>query len=74
MRRKNPETGKFFQRGDLRPDGFVFFAYTNRIKSNGQFIEIWLSPEASNRATTNDRQRKRQKAHGNSLRHASSDA
>lgn len=67
MKRKNTETGKFFRRGDRRRDGYIFFAYTNKRKSDGYFVEIWLRPEASERATANDRQRKRQKAHGNRL-------
>lgn len=65
MKRINPETNAFFRRGDVRHDGYVFFAYTNRKKAGGHFVEIWLNPEASTRALVNDRKRHRQKANGN---------
>lgn len=74
MKRKNPSTDQFFRRGDIRHDGYVFFAYTNKQRSDGYFVEIWLRPDASQRATTNDRQRKRDKAHGNRGQHAAAHA
>lgn len=74
MKRKNPDTNDVFHRGDTRLDGYVFFAYTKRRRSDGHFIEIWLNPLASERATVNDRQRKRHKAHGDTVRHATTDA
>ena len=74
MKRLNPNTDSPFRRGETREDGFVFFAYTNKLKRNGHFVEIWLRPEASERALVNDRQRHRQKAHGNRRRHSRPDA
>jgi hypothetical protein len=59
MMRLNPSTNERFHRGDLRGDGFVFFAYTNKLKADGYFKEIWLSPSASSRATHGDKIRKR---------------
>jgi hypothetical protein len=70
MKRLNPTTSKPFRRGDLRADGYVFFAYTNRLRRDKFFVEIWLTPEASNQALINDRKRHRQKAHGNRSKHA----
>ena len=74
MKRLNPTTDRPFRRGEIRDDGFVFFAYTNKLKRNGQFVEIWLRPEASERALVNDSQRHRQKAHGSRRRHAGTNA
>lgn len=71
MKRINPDTGDHFRRGDVRHDGYVFFAYTNRKKACGYFIEIWLNREASQRALINDRNRHRQRAHGNRVQHTS---
>ena len=65
MKRINENTQQPFRRGDVRHDGLIFFAYTNRKKRDGHFVEIWLRPEASHRALVNDRQRHRQKTHGN---------
>lgn len=74
MKRLNASTNQPFRRGDTRSDGYVFFAYTNKKKSSGYFIEIWLKPESSVKATVNDRQRKRLKALGNRSHHASANA
>lgn len=73
MKRTNDTTGEHFRRGDVREDGYVFFAYTKRRKADGFFVEIWLSPEASKRATINDRIRHRLRAHGNRSRDTRSD-
>ena len=54
MKRNNPATNQPFKRGDVREDGFVFFNYTNQMKSNGFFMERWLSPEASDKAKVKD--------------------
>jgi hypothetical protein len=59
MKRINPETGAPFHRGDVRADGFVFFAYTNVRRLNGHFKEIWLRPEVSDRVRVRDRESKR---------------
>lgn len=61
MKRINPETGCCFRRGDTRHDGYVFFAYTNLVKSDGHFKEIWLRPEVSERVRLKDRDNKRVK-------------
>ena len=46
MNRLNPNTGKMFKRGDLRDDGFLFWAYRkNLYKKSGYNIETWRSPE-----------------------------
>lgn len=64
MKRLNPQTNIHFHRGDVRQDGYIFFAYTNKRKLDGFFKEIWLSPGASQRALVNDRFRKKKKRHG----------
>lgn len=59
MKRINPETGAHFHRGDVRADGYVFFAYTNVKRLDGHFKEIWLRPEVSDRVRVRDRENKR---------------
>lgn len=61
MKRINPDTGCCFRRGDLRADGYVFFAYTNLVKSDGHFKEIWLRPDVSARVKIKDKENKRRK-------------
>ena len=53
-KRINPETGKPFNNGDKREDGYIFFAYQQMIvnKKTGFFREIWLS-EGSYKNTNN---------------------
>lgn len=46
MRRNNPITNLPFKHGDTREDGYRFFRYTNQVKSNGTFKEIWLHPDS----------------------------
>lgn len=48
IRRKNPQTGKQYERGDRREDGYRFWAYKNsrNVKKNGFIGESWLNPEA----------------------------
>jgi hypothetical protein len=43
MKRLNPLTNELFKFGDIRNDGRLFYAYTNRLKKDGFFIEMWLS-------------------------------
>lgn len=74
MKRINPQTNSQFRRGDLRMDGYIFFAYTNKRKLDGFFKEIWLSPGASQRALLNDRTRKKTKRHGTSSDNANTHA
>lgn len=61
MKRNNPATNQPFKRGDVREDGFVFFNYTNQIKSTGFFMERWLNPEASVQAKEKDKTAKKAK-------------
>lgn len=61
MKRNNPATNQPFKRGDVREDGFVFFNYTNKLKSTGFFMERWLSPESSNMAKIKDKTAKKAK-------------
>ena len=43
MKRLNPLTNELFKFGDIRNDGRIFYAYTNRLKKDGFFTEMWLS-------------------------------
>ena len=61
MKRNNPTTNQPFKRGDVRQDGFVFYNYTNQVKSDGFFMERWLSPESSVLAKSKDRDAKKAK-------------
>ena len=70
MKRNNPTTNQPFKRGDVREDGFVFFNYTNQIKSTGFFMERWLSPEASVKAKTKDKDSKKAKYQRKTNRHS----
>lgn len=60
MKRLNEKTNQPFKRGDIREDGFVFYNYTARLKTNGFFIERWLSPKKSEKAKANDSKLKRE--------------
>ena len=59
MKRLNPTTNMPFKRGDTREDGFVFFNYTGKLKSNGYFQERWLSVEVSDKMKAKDRAKKK---------------
>lgn len=48
-----------FKRGESREDGFVFFNYTGKLKSNGFYQERWLSVEVSNKMKDKDRAKKK---------------
>lgn len=61
MKRLNPHTNQPFKRGDVREDGYVFFNYTTKVKSDGFFMERWLSAEASEKAKQKDKDKKREK-------------
>ena len=61
MKRNNPTTNKPFKRGDVRQDGFIFYNYTNQVKSDGFFMERWLSAESSILAKSKDRDAKKAK-------------
>jgi len=50
MKRLNPITGIKFKKGDTRKDGYLFWTYLKKIKTNGFFKEHWLSPEAFKKA------------------------
>jgi hypothetical protein len=47
MRRINSKTGKEFQRGDVREDGYIFIRYLIKrpIKKDGFVREEWLNPK-----------------------------
>ena len=66
MKRLNPQTGKFFKRGDLRDDGFRFHHYRyDRPLKDGYLTESWYSPEAfsqQNAGMAKCRERNRDKA------------
>lgn len=70
MKRINKHSGQPFKRGDVREDGYVFFNYTAKIRSDGFFMERWLSPEASEKAKTYDKTTKRSKYQKKTNRHA----
>ena len=61
MKRPNPTNNLAFKRGDIREDGFVFFAYTKVVKTDGFFKEIWLNPNTSNNIKAKDRDTKKAK-------------
>ena len=70
MKRLNPDTNEPFKRGDVRHDGFVFFNYTARLKSDGFFLERWLSPAVSEKRREKDRNSKKAKYQRKSQRHS----
>lgn len=70
MKRLNPNTNKPFKRGDTREDGFVFFNYTGKLKSDGFFQERWLSIEVSEKIKRKDRETKRKQYQRKTTRHS----
>lgn len=70
MKRLNPNTNQPFKRGDMREDGYVFFNYTGKLKSNGFFQERWLSVEVSEKIKNKDKETKRKLYQRKSERHA----
>lgn len=46
MKRLNPLTNIPFKQGDIREDGYVFWGYKIKKKSNGFFQEQWCSPDS----------------------------
>lgn len=70
MKRTNQTTNELFKRGDIREDGFVFFAYTKVVKTNGFFKEIWLNPQASDKIKAKDRSIKKAKYQRKTDRHS----
>ena len=48
MKRINPKTGEYFNKGDLREDGYRFISYSTKIstggKHSGYFVEQFASP------------------------------
>jgi hypothetical protein len=60
MKRINPKTGNPFYRHDTRAkDNKLFFAYTNIVKRDGFFKEIWLTPDSMAKQLSNNAQGKR---------------
>jgi hypothetical protein len=51
MKRLNPATGKLFEYGEMRADGYQFISYTKKLKKNGYFGELWK--DAKNHNFTN---------------------
>jgi hypothetical protein len=70
MKRTNPNTNQPFKRGDIRDDGYIFYNYTARLKANGFFMERWLSPDASEKAKSKDRNIKKSKYQRKTERHS----
>lgn len=70
MKRNNPATNQPFKRGDTREDGFVFFNYTGKLKSNGFYQERWLSVEVSNKMKDKDRAKKKAQYQRKTNRHS----
>lgn len=60
----------FFKRGDTREDGFVFYNYTNQIKSDGFFLERWLNPQSSDKIKDKDKAIKKANYKRRTERHA----
>ena len=45
IKRINPHTGQIFHRGDTRDeDDKIFHSYRGRTKKNGDFDEVWVTP------------------------------
>jgi hypothetical protein len=58
MKRINLNTGKAFKHGDLREDGFMFTGYNfKKIKQDGTFLEVWISPEQIKKKKAYDKKR-----------------
>ena len=60
----------FFKRGDTREDGFVFYNYTNQVKSDGFFLERWLNPQSSDKIKDKDKAAKKANYKRRTERHA----
>jgi hypothetical protein len=70
MKRINKHTGTFYKRGDTREDGFVFYNYTNQVKSDGFFLERWLNPQSSDKIKDKDKAAKKANYKRRTERHA----
>lgn len=70
MKRPNPKTKLPFKRGDIREDGYVFFNYTSKLKTNGFFLERWLNPESSEAIKAKDKIKKKAAYQRKSNRHS----
>ncbi len=58
MKRLNPETGAPFCHGYYREDGYMFTGYNkNKIKKDGMYQEVWVSPETVKRKKQYDKKR-----------------
>lgn len=60
MKRLNPKTQQPFCHGDVREDGYLFYKYTNILRLDGTFKEIWLRPESMKK--TKESVKKRQES------------
>jgi hypothetical protein len=55
VKRINPKTQKPYSRHDTRgKDNKLFFAYTNIVKRDGYFKEIWITPESMEKQMKNN--------------------
>ena len=58
MKRINPRTGKPFKHGEKREDGYMFTGYNyKKIKQDGTFQEVWISPEQLKKKKEYDKKR-----------------
>jgi hypothetical protein len=63
MKRLNPVTGAPFKHGDVREDGFKFWAYKKSVlRKNGFFEEQWMRPEVFTRCFESTKQWKKDNA------------
>lgn len=57
MKRLNPNTNKFFKRGETRDDGYHFLSYHfKHLKKDGFYLESWVSPEVYKRTVKQQRE------------------
>jgi 5-methylcytosine-specific restriction endonuclease McrA len=58
VKRINSKTETAFKHGDSRGDGFVFSGYNfKKIKQDGTFIEVWMSPDQQKKKKDYDKKR-----------------
>tara|TARA_B100001057_G_scaffold383110_1_gene389243 strand:+ start:356 stop:1057 length:702 start_codon:yes stop_codon:yes gene_type:complete len=64
LKRENPNTGKPFRHGDVREDGYIFWAYELKLREDGTFYEKWRSPEVFKRLKEKEALRERKSNKG----------
>ena len=72
MKRINPNTNSVFKRGDVRDDGYIFWAYKihRPLQPDGLYKEQWRSPESFKRVFIKQRYWNSQWAKNNPAKHA----